>query len=101
MTGESVIFLIDVSGSIARRDATLTYVKGDKTLAVVTLGRDLESLRACARRVKNDVGRDERQVTVTASPNVPYQVIISVMDALRTSEKGEALFPDVNFGVAR
>jgi NADPH-dependent 2,4-dienoyl-CoA reductase/sulfur reductase-like enzyme/nitrite reductase/ring-hydroxylating ferredoxin subunit len=37
---------IDVSGSIARRDATLTYVKGDKTLAVVTLGRDLESLRA-------------------------------------------------------
>jgi apoptosis-inducing factor 3 len=37
---------IDVSGSIAKRDATLTYVKGDKTLAVVTLGRDLESLRA-------------------------------------------------------
>jgi NADPH-dependent 2,4-dienoyl-CoA reductase/sulfur reductase-like enzyme/nitrite reductase/ring-hydroxylating ferredoxin subunit len=37
---------IDVSGSISRRDATLTYVKGDKTLAVVTLGRDLESLRA-------------------------------------------------------
>jgi NADPH-dependent 2,4-dienoyl-CoA reductase/sulfur reductase-like enzyme/nitrite reductase/ring-hydroxylating ferredoxin subunit len=37
---------IDVSGSIAKRDATLTYLAGDKTLAVVTLGRDLESLRA-------------------------------------------------------
>ncbi len=37
---------IDVSGSVEKRDATLRYVAGDKTLAVVTLGRDLESLRA-------------------------------------------------------
>jgi NADPH-dependent 2,4-dienoyl-CoA reductase/sulfur reductase-like enzyme/nitrite reductase/ring-hydroxylating ferredoxin subunit len=37
---------IDVDGSIAARDCTLTYRRGDKTLAVVTLGRDVESLRA-------------------------------------------------------
>jgi NADPH-dependent 2,4-dienoyl-CoA reductase/sulfur reductase-like enzyme/nitrite reductase/ring-hydroxylating ferredoxin subunit len=36
---------IVVTGAIASRDCTLEYRKGDKTLAVVTLGRDLESLR--------------------------------------------------------
>ncbi|HEX7601909.1 MAG TPA: FAD-dependent oxidoreductase [Polyangiaceae bacterium] len=37
---------IDVEGSVAKRDCKLTYRRGDKTLAVVTLGRDLESLKA-------------------------------------------------------
>jgi NADPH-dependent 2,4-dienoyl-CoA reductase/sulfur reductase-like enzyme/nitrite reductase/ring-hydroxylating ferredoxin subunit len=37
---------IDVDGSIAKRDCTCTYKRGDETLAVVTLGRDLESLKA-------------------------------------------------------
>jgi NADPH-dependent 2,4-dienoyl-CoA reductase/sulfur reductase-like enzyme/nitrite reductase/ring-hydroxylating ferredoxin subunit len=37
---------VDVSGSIAKRDATLVYRAGKKTLAIVTLGRDLESLHA-------------------------------------------------------
>ncbi len=37
---------IDVAGSIAGRDCTLGYKLGDKTLAVVTIGRDLDSLRA-------------------------------------------------------
>jgi NADPH-dependent 2,4-dienoyl-CoA reductase/sulfur reductase-like enzyme/nitrite reductase/ring-hydroxylating ferredoxin subunit len=37
---------IEIDGSIASRDCKLTYRRGEKTLAVVTLGRDLESLRA-------------------------------------------------------
>jgi NADPH-dependent 2,4-dienoyl-CoA reductase/sulfur reductase-like enzyme len=37
---------IDVQGSIAGRDCTLTFRHEDRTLAVVTIGRDLESLRA-------------------------------------------------------
>jgi hypothetical protein len=37
---------IDIKGSIANRDCTLEFRQGEKTLAVVTIGRDLESLRA-------------------------------------------------------
>ena len=37
---------IDVKGKIAERDCTLTYRQGNRTLAVVTLGRDRESLAA-------------------------------------------------------
>ena len=64
---------------------------------------DYPTLTSCADKLKHASPdfAGETQVIITASPNVPYQVIISVMDALRTSEKGEELFPDVNFGVAR
>ena len=37
---------IDVKGSISARDCTLDYRRGNRTLAVVTLGRDRESLSA-------------------------------------------------------
>ena len=37
---------IDVDGNIAKRDCKLTFRRGDRTLAVVTINRDLESLRA-------------------------------------------------------
>ena len=37
---------IDVDGSLAKRDCTATFRRGDKTLAVVTIGRDRESLKA-------------------------------------------------------
>jgi NADPH-dependent 2,4-dienoyl-CoA reductase/sulfur reductase-like enzyme len=37
---------IDVQGSIAKRDCTLAYRRGAHTLAVVTMGRDSESLAA-------------------------------------------------------
>ena len=38
--------VIDVQGSIADRDCTLTYRRAGRTLAVVTMGRDRESLTA-------------------------------------------------------
>ncbi len=37
---------ITVDGDIGKRDATLTYLQGDKKLAVVTLGRDKVGLEA-------------------------------------------------------
>jgi NADPH-dependent 2,4-dienoyl-CoA reductase/sulfur reductase-like enzyme/nitrite reductase/ring-hydroxylating ferredoxin subunit len=37
---------IDVEGSIAERDCTLAYRRGNRTLAVVTMGRDRDSLAA-------------------------------------------------------
>ncbi|WP_394823033.1 FAD-dependent oxidoreductase [Pendulispora albinea] len=37
---------IDVSGSLAARDATFAFRAGEKTLAVVTVGRDRQSLEA-------------------------------------------------------
>lgn len=37
---------IDVHGSVEARDATLAYREGDRTRAVVTIGRDLTSLAA-------------------------------------------------------
>ncbi len=60
---------------------------------------DLAALTACARRVKG-MAPAETQVTVTASPGVPYDTVVGVMDALRADEGGQ-LFPDVTLGVVR
>ena len=44
---------------------------------------------------------NENQVPISANPNIPYQAIISTIDAVRTASNGEETFPDVNFGLAR
>jgi biopolymer transport protein ExbD len=64
---------------------------------------DYKALNTCARKLKNLSAdfKDETSVTVSANPNIPYQVVISAIDALRKDEAGEVLFPDVNFGLAR
>ena len=61
------------------------------------------SANSCANKLKKASPdfAGETQVTLTASPNVPYQVIICTMDAVRTAANGDELFPDVYFGVAR
>lgn len=64
---------------------------------------DFDALKACATKLKatsNDF-KDEMGVTITANPGIPYQTVIGTMDAVRTNESGEDLFPDVSFGVAR
>ena len=43
----------------------------------------------------------ETSVTITANNNIPYQAVIGTMDAVRKTEDGKELFPDVNFGLAR
>jgi biopolymer transport protein ExbD len=64
---------------------------------------DYASLTACAKRLKNQVpeAASETSATLTANKDVPYQVIISTIDAIRRSEDGQELFPDINFGVPK
>lgn len=45
---------IDVDGSIEKRDCALAFRRGDKTLAVATIGRDHVSLEAEAAMERND-----------------------------------------------
>ena len=77
---------------------------------------DFAALGACAKRMKS-LSPDfagEMAVTLSANPNIPFQAIVSTMDAVRKDESGECapdkegvwagvgcLFPDVNFGLAR
>jgi biopolymer transport protein ExbD len=64
---------------------------------------DYPSLTACAKRLKNQVpeAADETAATLTANKDVPYQVIISTIDAIRRADDGQVLFPDINFGVPK
>jgi biopolymer transport protein ExbD len=64
---------------------------------------DFPALTACADRLKHQVpeAADETAATLTANKDIPYQVIIGTVDAVRRSEKGEELFPDINFGVPK
>ena len=40
---------VQMSGSLESRDCSVAYKRGERTLAVATIGRDLESLKAEAR----------------------------------------------------
>jgi biopolymer transport protein TolR len=64
---------------------------------------DYAKLTECANRLKHQVeeAADETAATLTANKDVPFQVIISTMDAIRRSEDGSVLFPDINFGVPK
>jgi biopolymer transport protein ExbD len=65
---------------------------------------DYNALNTCVKRLKglSPDFKDETSVTISANPNIPYQTVISTMDALRkANDTGEDLFPDVNFGLAR
>jgi len=63
---------------------------------------DYTELTRCARELKrlNERFAEETQVTITANPDVEYQIIIDTMDAFREDKSG-VLFPEVHFGVAR
>lgn len=56
-------------------------------------GHDMAALRACLERVSAS-RPDERTATLTADPDVPYEHVIAVMDALRGSPEAP-LFPRV------
>ena len=45
--------------------------------------------------------QSETSVTLSANPNIPYQIVISAIDAVRKDDQGNDLFPDVQFGVSR
>jgi biopolymer transport protein TolR len=64
---------------------------------------DYDGLKACAFKLKNAAPEfaSEMGVTISANPPIPYQVVINAMDAVRKSEDGKEMFPEVTFGVAR
>ena len=74
-------------------------------VAIPTKGTDYDydALKACVNKLKASSAdfKDETGVTISANPQIPYQVVISTMDAVRKNEAGEDLFPEVSFGIAR
>lgn len=64
---------------------------------------DYEALKACAVKLKASapIFADERDVTISANAQVPYEVVIATLDAMRKTDDGNELFPTVSFGVAR
>ena len=61
---------------------------------------DYAALTACASKLKEKF-QDEDQVGISANPSTEYQILIRVIDALRSTAKGEPLFDNVNFKVSR
>ncbi len=61
---------------------------------------DYRSLTACASKLKEKF-EDEDQAYITANPGTEYQILINVIDALRTSSAGAAMFENINFKVPR
>jgi biopolymer transport protein TolR len=64
---------------------------------------DFAGLTACAERLKasNPAYAQEDQVFIGANPGTEYQLLVNVMDALRTTKDGKTLFDKVNFKVAQ
>lgn len=64
---------------------------------------DYDKLTECAAKLKKASPdfADETQVYLSANNGTDYQTLISAIDALRASSKGEPLFTDVNFKVPR
>jgi biopolymer transport protein ExbD len=96
------------SDGVALKTSTGNIAQGcDRVGAGITVpmignDHDYAEITRCARELKrlNERFAKEKQVTITANPEVSYQVLIHVIDALREDDKGE-LFPTVYFGVAR
>jgi biopolymer transport protein ExbD len=61
---------------------------------------DYKLLSECAAKLKEKF-EDENQAYITANPGTEYQILINVIDALRTSPRGVALFDNINFKVPR
>ena len=64
---------------------------------------DFAGLTKCVEHLKGLSAdfAEETTVTISANPNIPYQSVIGTMDAIRSTDDGKELFPDVNFGLAR
>jgi biopolymer transport protein ExbD len=64
---------------------------------------DYDALTACTEKLKNQSAdfKEEVQIRVTASNNISYRKVIECLDAVRKDKDGNALFPEVLFGVPR
>jgi biopolymer transport protein TolR len=64
---------------------------------------DFASLHQCVASLKNSsaFAAAETSVTLTASPTIRYETLIATMDAVRTTDDGKDLFPDMNLALVR
>jgi biopolymer transport protein ExbD len=64
---------------------------------------DFAELTRCVSKLKrsNPDFAAENQAFISANPGTPYQDIVNVSDALRTTPKGDVLFDQINFKVPR
>jgi biopolymer transport protein TolR len=59
---------------------------------------DYKTLTTKLREIKsNPDNADETKATFNADANIPYDIVIATLDAMRQAEDGKILFPDVNF----
>ena len=59
---------------------------------------DYKTLTTKLKEIKsNPDNAEETKATFNADANIPYDIVIATLDAMRQSEEGKLLFPDVNF----
>jgi biopolymer transport protein TolR len=59
---------------------------------------DYKALTAKLKEIKETPdAAGETKATFNADANIPYDIVIPTLDAMRTAEDGKILFPDVNF----
>jgi biopolymer transport protein TolR len=59
---------------------------------------DYKTLTTKLKEIKsNPDNAEETKATFNADANIPYDVVIATLDAMRQSDDGKLLFPDVNF----
>jgi biopolymer transport protein ExbD len=59
---------------------------------------DYKALTAKLKEIKGTPdAADETKATFNADANIPYDIVIPTLDAMRTADDGKILFPDVNF----
>jgi biopolymer transport protein TolR len=59
---------------------------------------DYKTLTDKLKEIKSAPGNEtETKVIFNADAAIPYDIVVATLDALRTTEDGKTLFPDVNF----
>src|SRR5580765_3021100 len=59
---------------------------------------DYKTLTAKLKEIKSTPDNaEETKATFNADANIPYDIVIATLDAMRQSDDGKVLFPDVNF----
>jgi biopolymer transport protein TolR len=59
---------------------------------------DYKTLTTKLKEIKGSTDNaDETKATFNADANVPYDIVVATLDAMRTTEEGKALFPDILF----
>ena len=59
---------------------------------------DYKTLTTKLKEIKtNPDNAEETKATFNADANIPYDIVIATLDAMRQAEDGKILFPDVNF----